>query len=153
MPVPASLLRRSAERFFGPRGRSGGRSTVSPRAATMTSRRVADSAGRSSLSTATRRQRGRSVRASARPAMATSEATIRFNASIFLSIASCQSTCVFLSSEQQAESVRQVAREWKELGDFFRMRRAGTPRHDPTEAPGVRPVLRDARRVFSRVLR
>jgi hypothetical protein len=58
MPVPTPLRRIVGVRF-GLRGRDGGKVTTKPRAATMTSRRVAASAGRSSLSTARWRCRRR----------------------------------------------------------------------------------------------
>jgi hypothetical protein len=99
---------------FGLRGRCCGGGTTKPRAATMTSRRAAASAGRSRRSTARWRWRGRvGLLTSAAtseptplcpaghlkggdwpigsPAMAISEARIRFSASRFRSIAAFQS--------------------------------------------------------------
>ena len=83
-----------------------GRRRASPRASAMTRRRAADSAGRSSLSTARWRWRGSVAGASPQPretrpapaAMATSAATMPFSASRCFSIAAFQSIALSLRS-------------------------------------------------------
>lgn len=120
MPVPPGLLRK-IEAGLALRGRGGG--SVTPRAMTMISRRTADSAGLNRRRIARWRRRGRVGGQSAvgrrqsevvgpsavpdpdcplpiadcpspSPAMATSAATMRFNAPWFLSIAMFQSIAV-----------------------------------------------------------
>jgi hypothetical protein len=121
--MPKLRKRSSMPVAFGPGFREAGGGTTRPRAAAMTSRRAADSAGRSSLSTARWRWRGRVASPPPIPAMATSMASTRFNASRFFSIAAFQSIA---ASSRQGGIIAAIGRGGDKRRPIIFFRRANS---------------------------